>query len=79
MKVKTILLALFLLLFAYQMNYCFAQEDESGESILEREEFILTRRAGGPGMKIAYDAYSKAVEQKSKMPEDKNILTFTKL
>jgi photosystem II stability/assembly factor-like uncharacterized protein len=73
MKVKTILLALFLLLFAYQMNYCFAQEDESGESILEREEFILTRRAGGPGMKIAFDAYSKAVEQKSNMPEDRNL------
>lgn len=73
MKVKTILLALFLLLFAYQMNYCFAQEDESGESILEREEFILTRRAGGPGMKIAFDAYSKAVEQKSNIPEDRNI------
>lgn len=73
MKVKTILLALFLLLFAYQMNYCFAQEDESGESILEREEFILTRRAGGPGMKIAFDAYSKAVEQKSSIPEDRNL------
>ena len=73
MKVKTILLALFLLLFAYQMNYCFAQEDESGESILEREEFILTRRAGGPGMKIAFDAYSKAVEQKSNIPEDRNL------
>jgi photosystem II stability/assembly factor-like uncharacterized protein len=73
MKVKTILLALFLLLFAYQMNYCFAQEDESGESILEREEFILTRRAGGPGMRIAFDAYSKAVEQKSNIPEDRNI------
>jgi photosystem II stability/assembly factor-like uncharacterized protein len=73
MKVKTILLALFLLLFAYQMNYCFAQEDESGESILEREEFILTRRAGGPGMKIAFDAYSKAVDQKSNMPEDRNL------
>jgi photosystem II stability/assembly factor-like uncharacterized protein len=55
------------------MNYCFAQEDESGESILEREEFILTRRAGGPGMKIAFDAYSKAVEQKSNMPEDRNL------
>lgn len=73
MKVKTILLALFLLLFAYQMNYCLAQEDESGESILEREEFILTRRAGGPGMRIAFDAYSKAVEQKSNIPEDRNI------
>ena len=71
MKVKTILLALFLLLFAYQANYCFAQEeDESSESILERENFILTRRAGGPGMKIAFDAYSKAVDQKSNIPED---------
>lgn len=76
MKVKTILLAVFLLMFAYQGNFCFAQEEEeneSGESILEREEFILTRRSGGPGMKIAYDAYSKAVEQKSKIPEDRNI------
>jgi len=73
MKVKTILFAAFLFLFAYQANYCFAQEDESGESILEREEFILTRRAGGPGMKIAFDAYSKAVEQKSLIPEDRNI------
>ncbi len=74
MKVKAILLALFLILFAYQLDYCFAQEeDESSESILEREEFILTRRAGGPGMKIAFDAYSKAVEQKSVIPEDRNI------
>ncbi len=76
MKVKKFLLAVFLLMFAYQGNFCFAQEkeeNESGESILEREEFILTRRAGGPGMKIAYDAYSKAVEQKSNIPEDRNI------
>jgi len=71
MKVKTILLAVFLLMFAYQANYCFAQEDESSESILEREEFILTRRAGGPGMKIAFDAYSQALIQKSKIVEDK--------
>jgi len=74
MKVKTILLAAFLLVFAYQANFCFAQEeDESSESILERENFILTRRAGGPGMKIAFDAYSKAVEQKSNIPEDRSI------
>ncbi|MCX6158909.1 MAG: sialidase family protein [Ignavibacteriae bacterium] len=74
MKVKTILIAAFLLVFAYQTNYCFAQEeDESSESILERENFILTRRAGGPGMKIVFDAYSKAVEQKSNIPEDRSI------
>jgi len=76
MKVNAILLALFFLMFAYKADYCFAQENEeneSGESILEREEFILTRRAGGPGMKIAFDAYSNAVLQKSKIPEDKNL------
>ena len=77
MKVKTILLAVFLLMFAYQGKYCFAQEEdysrenESSKGILEREQFILTRRAGGPGMKIAFDAYSQAVNQKSKIIEDK--------
>lgn len=49
------------------------EENESGEEILAREEFILMRRFGGPGKTIAPDAYSNALIQKSKMQEDRNL------
>jgi len=79
MKIKTILLILFFLMFAYQAKYCFAQEEdyllenESSEEILAREQFILMRRAGGPGMTIPFDAYSKALIQKSNIIEDRRV------
>gem|GEM_PF-734376 len=41
-------------------------EEESGESILAREKFFYTRRAGGPGLVIPDDAYANAVAQHSR-------------
>lgn len=49
------------------------EENESGESILQREQFISERRAGGPGKTLPADAYEKAVKQKMLITEDKNI------
>lgn len=48
-------------------------ENETGEKILAREEFIMTRRAGGPGKILLPSAYPEALIQKSKLPQDKNI------
>jgi photosystem II stability/assembly factor-like uncharacterized protein len=45
----------------------------SSEDLISRELYIYTRRAGGPGMVIQQDAYSKAVYQRSLLPQDKNI------
>ena len=67
-------LALSLLL---PLNKCLAQieleENENGEEIMAREEFILMKRAGGPGMVMPQDAYSNAILQKNKMIEDRNV------
>lgn len=63
-------------------NNIFAQEqdeNESPESILARDEYINTRRAGGPGITLPLDVYEKAVYQKSLMPEDKNLHSITSL
>lgn len=49
-------------------------ENESGEEILAREQFIMTRRAGGPDKILSPLAYPQALIQKSKLPEDKNLL-----
>lgn len=53
-------------------NFLFAQgeEDEDGETsetIFQREQFIYDRRAGGPGMVIAPDAYHNAIVQMQQM------------
>jgi photosystem II stability/assembly factor-like uncharacterized protein len=53
------------------------EENESPESILARQDFIHTRRAGGPGMVLPVDAFEKAAYQKSLMPEDKNLHSVT--
>jgi len=49
-------------------NFIYAQseeeeEGESSETIMQREEYIYERRAGGPGKTIAPDAYHNAVVQ----------------
>lgn len=49
-------------------------ENESGESILQREEFKLIKRSGGPGKVLPADAYEKAVTQMRNIPQDKNIV-----
>jgi photosystem II stability/assembly factor-like uncharacterized protein len=48
-------------------------ENESSEEIMAREEFIMVRRAGGPGKTLSPLAYPDALIQKSKLPEDRNI------
>jgi photosystem II stability/assembly factor-like uncharacterized protein len=48
-------------------------ENESSEEILAREQFILTRRAGGPGFVLPQDAYSIALSQKSIMLKDMDL------
>jgi len=48
-------------------------ENESGEEIMAREEFIMTRRAGGPEKIMIPSAYPDALIQKSKLPEDRNL------
>jgi photosystem II stability/assembly factor-like uncharacterized protein len=53
----------------------FAQEiyeNETAESIWEREMFIYTRRAGGPGMTLPANAYENALRHKETLPMDKN-------
>jgi photosystem II stability/assembly factor-like uncharacterized protein len=45
-------------------------ENESSEEILAREQFILMRRAGGPGKVLPPNAYEDAIRQKSLMPRD---------
>lgn len=50
-------------------NSTFAQSNsveeggETSETIMQREQYILERRAGGPGMVMAPDAYQKAIQQ----------------
>ncbi len=45
-------------------------ENESSESIMQRQEFINVRRAGGPGKKLPKNAYEKAVTQREKLIMD---------
>lgn len=51
----------------------FFENQETGEEIFLREQFIYMRRAGGPGMTIPPGAYQRALYQKSLLPEDRNI------
>jgi len=66
--IRIILLALLPVLSFAQQIY----ENETGESIWEREQFIYTRRAGGPGMMLPANAYENALRQKETLPMDKN-------
>lgn len=57
-----------------------SEENETSESILQREEFILERRAGGQDKTLPKDVYEQAVIQKNRMSEDRdmpNSLTST--
>lgn len=49
------------------------EENESSESIFERQNYYAERRAGGPGKKVPAGAREKAVMQKLAMQEDRNI------
>jgi len=82
-NIKTNLL--FVMLFSFILvTASIAQEDseenETSETILQREEFKLERRAGGPGKVLPKDSYEQAVIQKNMIPEDRdmpNSLTST--
>ncbi len=45
----------------------------SPDDLIARENYIYTRRAGGPGMVIPEDAYANAVNQMLLLPEDRFI------
>ncbi len=53
------------------------EEGETSESIAQREQYIYERRAGGPGMTIASDAYHNALMQASLVPKDRNSGSMT--
>jgi photosystem II stability/assembly factor-like uncharacterized protein len=56
------------------------EEGETSETILQRERYILDKRAGGPGLKLPNDAYEKAVIQMMQMPKDSDVPgSFTSL
>src|SRR5437867_8060286 len=42
-------------------------QEESGESILAREKFFYTRRAGGPGKTIPENAYQEALAEHARL------------
>ncbi len=50
-----------------------AEEFETAETIAQRERYIIDRRAGGPGLRLAPDAYEKAVIQKMNIPKDSDM------
>ncbi|MDQ3193596.1 MAG: hypothetical protein M3P82_01215 [Bacteroidota bacterium] len=64
-----------LLFFSLFLSPLYSQDDEheTSESILQREQFINERRAGGPGKTVAPSAYEKAVIEKLRLPEDRNL------
>jgi photosystem II stability/assembly factor-like uncharacterized protein len=47
----------------FAQNESEEEDGETSETIFQREQFILERRAGGPGMVMAPDAYQKAIQQ----------------
>lgn len=80
MNIRIILLSLLLPMLFITGKVTIAQEEEeylleneTSEEILAREEFILTRRAGGPGQILSPMTYPDAVYQKSLMVRDKDI------
>lgn len=70
------------LFFIFTLNFFFIfpaysqdeyENQETSEEIWEREQFILMRRAGGPGKVIQPGAYQIALRQKSLIREDRFI------
>ncbi|MEZ4689588.1 MAG: hypothetical protein R3A12_05160 [Ignavibacteria bacterium] len=50
-------------------------ENESGESILERQKFINVRRAGGPDKVLPANTYEKAFKQKARITYETDLST----
>ncbi len=61
-------------IYAQDKNEQFFENQETGEEIWEREQFIYMRRAGGPGMTIPPGAYQLALQQRALLPLDENIM-----
>jgi hypothetical protein len=53
------------------------EQDESGDEILAREDFLHQRRAGGPDRMIPAGAYAAAVVQHMKITRDKDLIRST--
>jgi len=54
-------------------------ENETSESIWEREQFIYVRRAGGPGNSLPSDAYADALRHKETMIKDNETNSMTSM
>jgi photosystem II stability/assembly factor-like uncharacterized protein len=54
-------------------------ENETGESIWEREQFIYMRRAGGPGMVLPPNIYADALRHKETLQKDNQTHSYTSL
>ncbi|MBV6479984.1 MAG: Ycf48-like protein [Ignavibacteria bacterium] len=66
----------FILVFIFTENIISQEsneENESSESILDRQNYYAERRAGGPGKKVPTGAREKAVKQMFAMQEDRNL------
>jgi photosystem II stability/assembly factor-like uncharacterized protein len=63
-----------IIVFSFQAyNIALTQENETGEEIEAREQFINMKRAGGLGKIIQPDAYSNAIRQMRNIIQDKNL------
>ena len=69
----TVVLFLVLMLSAEVNSQESNEENESGESIFERQNYYAERRAGGPGKKVPSGAREKAVTQMFALQSDRNI------
>ncbi|MBS1516862.1 MAG: hypothetical protein JSS91_02115 [Bacteroidetes bacterium] len=79
---KTLKLLLALNAFFLFSTFAFSQSDfqnngenenETSESIMQRQQFINVRRAGGPGKKLPKNALEKAFAQKEKIVKNADI------
>ncbi|HMS33227.1 MAG TPA: hypothetical protein PKC91_04000 [Ignavibacteria bacterium] len=75
MKTIQLLIILYMLTvlnssFVFSQSDNDTEENESGESILERQEFINVRRAGGPDKTLPKNAFENALKQRQKLVND---------
>ena len=73
---------LYLLVFLSFSALTLAQEiyeNESGESIREREQYIYVRRAGGPGNILPQNTYEMAARHKETMIKDRETNSMTSM
>lgn len=72
MKKLSLLFCLFTIIPLFTFSQDNFEENETPESIRDREMYIYTRRAGGPGMELPQNAYENALRQKESVVKDKD-------